>query len=381
MTPIKFTCEKHPKSNAISLCTYSSCQIPLQCDLCTIHHKLQNPSHSSHCFPLKLLLFPELIQNTAEYIPSEVLTMINEITLKISKISEQFQTATDNLILSLKNFILHTFSISTINQIQNSAIKSSQNFSQTNSLNEFQNFANGFQKMSSEIKSINIDSYRIKFTKLNIFFAKIQSEFSDYFINKTKEIDLEATKVNSQISLNNMMLFQSSTVLKDIPSREFVSLQILSPKQHLELIYRASRDGVTPQDFHTHCDLKGPTLLLAKSGTFVFGGYTEASWTFEQVGLQKSCPNSFLFSFNNLTKYTLKKDHISNAIYCRYNCGPVFGKGGYDLFICAGSLTANGSTPCSFGNENEGFSHFSLGGSRDFDLDDYEVYRVKSYES
>ena len=44
------------------------------------------------------------------------------------------------------------------------------------------------------------------------------------------------------------------------------------------LLYRASTDGNTPADFHRCCDNKGPTLLLIKSGEYIFGGYTSKSW-------------------------------------------------------------------------------------------------------
>ena len=44
------------------------------------------------------------------------------------------------------------------------------------------------------------------------------------------------------------------------------------------LLYRASTDGKTPADFHRCCDNKGPTLMLIKSGEYIFGGYTSKSW-------------------------------------------------------------------------------------------------------
>ena len=44
------------------------------------------------------------------------------------------------------------------------------------------------------------------------------------------------------------------------------------------LLYRASTDGKTPADFHRCCDNKGPTLVLIKSGEYIFGGYTSKSW-------------------------------------------------------------------------------------------------------
>ena len=52
----------------------------------------------------------------------------------------------------------------------------------------------------------------------------------------------------------------------------------LPPNVTCSLLYRASTDGNTPADFHRCCDNKGPTLVLIKSGEYIFGGYTLKSW-------------------------------------------------------------------------------------------------------
>ena len=52
----------------------------------------------------------------------------------------------------------------------------------------------------------------------------------------------------------------------------------LPPNAICSLLFRASTDGNTPVDFHRYCDNKGPTLVLIKSGEYIFGGYTSKSW-------------------------------------------------------------------------------------------------------
>jgi len=52
----------------------------------------------------------------------------------------------------------------------------------------------------------------------------------------------------------------------------------LPPNATCSLLFRASTDGDTPADFHRCCDNKGPTLVLIKSGEYIFGGYTSKSW-------------------------------------------------------------------------------------------------------
>ena len=52
----------------------------------------------------------------------------------------------------------------------------------------------------------------------------------------------------------------------------------LPPNATCSLLFRASTDGETPADFHRCCDGKGPTLVVVKSGEYIFGGYTSKSW-------------------------------------------------------------------------------------------------------
>ena len=44
------------------------------------------------------------------------------------------------------------------------------------------------------------------------------------------------------------------------------------------LLFRASRDGFAADSFHSKCDDKGPTVTVVRSGSFIFGGFTEAAW-------------------------------------------------------------------------------------------------------
>jgi hypothetical protein len=52
----------------------------------------------------------------------------------------------------------------------------------------------------------------------------------------------------------------------------------LGEKCKWNVCYRASRDGWSSQDFHKHCDNKGPTVVLAKANDCIFGGYTDQHW-------------------------------------------------------------------------------------------------------
>ena len=45
--------------------------------------------------------------------------------------------------------------------------------------------------------------------------------------------------------------------------------------------WHAKTDGSAASTFHDNCDGKGPTVTVIKSGSYIFGGYTDLSWQSE----------------------------------------------------------------------------------------------------
>ena len=43
--------------------------------------------------------------------------------------------------------------------------------------------------------------------------------------------------------------------------------------------WRAKTDGWAASTFHSNCDGKGPTVTIIKVGSYIFGGYTDISWS------------------------------------------------------------------------------------------------------
>ena len=68
----------------------------------------------------------------------------------------------------------------------------------------------------------------------------------------------------------------------------------------LENIYKGSRDGFRPKDFHQKCDRQGPTLTIArtKDKKHVFGGYTSIEWSENGNLIQDD--SAFLFYFSDI---------------------------------------------------------------------------------
>jgi hypothetical protein len=95
------------------------------------------------------------------------------------------------------------------------------------------------------------------------------------------------------------------------------------------LLYRASRDGFSANDFHSKCDDIPNTLTIikVKDQPHIFGGFTGASW--EDVGYGED-PSAFIFSLVNYDNKPIKmkiNHNIKYAIYCGSFYGPSFGVG------------------------------------------------------
>ena len=71
--------------------------------------------------------------------------------------------------------------------------------------------------------------------------------------------------------------FESSLIIEN-ENHHSALISWLPPNATCSLLYRASTDGRTAADFHRCCDNKGPTLVVAKSEEYTFGGYTSKSW-------------------------------------------------------------------------------------------------------
>ena len=138
-----------------------------------------------------------------------------------------------------------------------------------------------------------------------------------------------------------------------------------------ELIFTASINGVSCDDFHKYCDGKGPTVTIVKGKNgHIFGGYVT-------VPFSSDCKShyddkAFLFSLTNMKKFPIK---IKKQAVCHYsNWGPYIGyKDKCDLAIDSYCLK-NKQSYCE-PNSYE-FERVDLIGTseRNFGVEDYEVY-------
>ena len=133
------------------------------------------------------------------------------------------------------------------------------------------------------------------------------------------------------IDFGRLYLFQypydpfKSQILNGNQSKELVKLCEFSLSVQQRLIYRGTENGFEAKDFHARCDGHQNTMTILRSQHegYIFGGYTEASWS----SLSQRAEWKFLFSLINRCNRPCKMrvKNVARAIYCVPKCGPIFG--------------------------------------------------------
>ena len=167
--------------------------------------------------------------------------------------------------------------------------------------------------------------------------------------------------INDKNLFNSKIEFDQKLIKNWLNNRNFKA----------ELLYRKSRDGFKPEDFHDRCDNKGITITLieTKKGN-KFGGYTELQW--DQKEVFKKDKSTFIFSFDNKEKYLPRNDN--DSIYCSSSYGPVFGCGQADIVLFWNSLDKG---ECYKSESNTFLSDRILtNGDEFFETKEVEVYKI-----
>lgn len=134
-----------------------------------------------------------------------------------------------------------------------------------------------------------------------------------------------------------------STPDLDLPREYSIVYTWLERIQNWRVVYRASRDGWSPDQFFQRCNACGPNLVIARAkGGAVFGGYTSQSWNPAHGGRPYvGDGDAFLFSISggsstgalSPVKLVVKPNKTSEAVYVSFSgVGPTYGEG-HDLVI------------------------------------------------
>jgi hypothetical protein len=312
------------------------------------------------------------LNNRTEYVKEHCIELKNK-----------FQLATEKAILQMNKF-----NEQMINEIDNyEKLHIQNNTTSSKNFKKFQQLVDELDKFSLKtnqyLKNLNLNDDIL-----------IESNKEAVILNE--KADLEIKNLKSVVFDDNIMSFEANkenlkrSILGEIKiTKSFEEIMLLCEfpiKQEWDLIYKASEDGFEAAKFHSKCDNKPNTLIIIKSTKgYVFGGYTEQSWSPNYSCKYDS--KAFIFSFINKfnkpvrIKYTKKPHNGDNSIVCCSSHGPKFGN---DLFIADNSNKNTNS--CSYlgqyyihpdhsNGSNEAQS--LLAGSFNFQVSEMEVYTKK----
>ena len=150
-----------------------------------------------------------------------------------------------------------------------------------------------------------------------------------------------------------------------------------------KLLYRATRDGDSYNDFHSKCK-DAPNISFIKTNEdIIIGGYTTIPWICENNSYI-SDKDAFIFSMHSKEKYSLKNDYKGKcAIYhddSSYCC--CYGYCGEDLAIKANFLNKNNSYVCgnkdywSFDTNNLEMIGKDIKGQVNIIISELEVFKI-----
>ncbi|RNA15586.1 BTB POZ domain-containing KCTD21 [Brachionus plicatilis] len=208
----------------------------------------------------------------------------------------------------------------------------------------FESLVDGFVKPKyDENKAIFIDRNPKYFGCILDYLRMANTDFEYELASSIDKNELlkEAKFYNIQglVDLIETYFFDSIILNTEDSRKNLFKICEFPSKTRLNLLYRATTDGFSAQNFHSKCDHLKKTLTIIKTtGNYIFGGYTEQSW--DGNVKWKDDPNAFIFSINNCIKAKVNPLYLSNAICCYSHYGPTFG-GGHDIYISNDSNSSN----------------------------------------
>ena len=229
-------------------------------------------------------------------------------------------------------------------------------------------------KINSELKEEKLKNENLKkiIDELKIQVKELLDWKNDQLKNKEMALDKD----------NNIKMAIDSKIIKTKEEIELLSKR-LTPKNFnkdgkvsFKLLYRASRDGDTPKDYHYKCDGKKNTLCVIQTPKGCkFGGYTEI--TINSTIGNFIDPNAFVFSLNNNKIYeNLRKGKIAGA-HCK-DWGPIFRGDAFSVwnknFLSYDKHTLGIKSQSHFGVMNEDYEINN--GEKYFGIEELEVFQI-----
>ena len=145
---------------------------------------------------------------------------------------------------------------------------------------------------------------------------------------------------------------------------------------NLKLLYSAWKDGDSAEVFHSLCDGIAPLIVLIKTTkNVIFGGYTEAPYSFTKKRTGNKDDNAFIFSINKMKTYDVEKG--TNATCSFRDYGPVFYGYEYCNIYLFGDFFNDEGNVAKKGDRYNTTEDFEINnGEQKFLVKELEVYQV-----
>ena len=224
-------------------------------------------------------------------------------------------------------------------------------------LNSFINDCLNIENNIYEIKKIKENIDKSKSMNLTIIFNPDENE-----INKILKTIKKLGTLKLDSIFDSKIEFDQNLVKTWLNNKNFIA----------ELLFKKSRDGSTPINFHEKRDNKGITITFIETTKgFKFGGYTEIKW---KKNLDVIKDNStFLFSFNNKEKYTIKNNN--GSIGCNNSNDLWFGSGFPEIYF-VDSLN-RGQSVYSKSSSSFLIGRVLTNGEEFWDVKELEVFKIQ----
>ena len=206
---------------------------------------------------------------------------------------------------------------------------------------------------------------------------KEQNEKIEMLNKEIKEIKNELEKIKNKKEVYANTYNENNNLLIHKNEYDLIYNWIL-PNTNIkfELIYKASIDGDSSENFHKKCDNIGkPTLVVVQSKNgYRFGGYTTRNWGIYE---DQEDADAFVFSLTNKYKVKVQSPKEPVAIRPSKSYGPQFG---YPTILIDSNCLSNENSKLYYDSRYKiNVSQFIGIDSKDsihFTVNDYEVYKV-----
>jgi hypothetical protein len=153
-------------------------------------------------------------------------------------------------------------------------------------------------------------------------------------------------------------------------------------EKRFELLWRATRDTFSLNQFHSRCDGRSNTLtIIMDADGNIFGGFTPLAWDCSSSWKNDTSGRSFVFTLKNPSGLGQLKFGLKDAaytIYCNASHGPHFGNGN-DIYV-ANNSDANMNSYTNLGTNYVNYTGRTgttvFTGSQNFRAREIEVFEI-----